>query len=436
MDGSVKALIVTSDSLQYYIENIIASDQKTDIIKFKIKNTEKHKFHSLKISNEDPKKGDKVYCVSSPLGLENSLSEGIISAFRNDKKFGKVIQFSAPISPGSSGGAIINENGEAIGVATYTKQHGQNLNFGIHINSKLINSLRNDEFTINNPKFSRNENFVILNLKSEAEPGCVLNAIEFGQNITTVYFTYSNLEMMSYGELFGIWRELNKKDEGLTIKNLENNQSFYILSSTIGDRRANSTIVPFASSIRYKAYFPKITDSLNNISITQSSQLTSDRWTSLNLKKFKDSKTFNLDNFKSLYALSMLKDGEFIEAKNRFLDILINDPENIETLNALGVISFAIDNKMDALKYFSKGIEINPITAICYVNRSIVYGSQNNIKSAIEDMSKAINLNSTQIEYYILRSNLYKKIGDITNQYKDFRIASDLFDKENNQNSN
>lgn len=56
--------------------------------------------------------GDEVFVVGSPLGLSGTVSNGIVSAFRNG-----LIQFSAPISPGDSGGPVVNQLGRVIGVA-------------------------------------------------------------------------------------------------------------------------------------------------------------------------------------------------------------------------------------------------------------------------------------------------------------------------------
>jgi V8-like Glu-specific endopeptidase len=84
--------------------------------------------------------GDKVYVIGSPAGLENSISDGIISSLRNFKGKGeKYIQFTAPISPGSSGAPVFNKDGEVIGIATASVEAGdfyneaQNLNIAIPI---------------------------------------------------------------------------------------------------------------------------------------------------------------------------------------------------------------------------------------------------------------------------------------------------------------
>ncbi len=75
-------------------------------------------------------RGQSVVAVGSPMGLFNSVSEGIISGFRDIDGVG-MIQFTAPISPGSSGGALINRSGEVIGISTAVFGAGQNLNLAV-----------------------------------------------------------------------------------------------------------------------------------------------------------------------------------------------------------------------------------------------------------------------------------------------------------------
>jgi S1-C subfamily serine protease len=78
------------------------------------------------------KVGDRIYTISNPEGLLNTLSEGLVSAERivDNTTF---YQVTAPISEGSSGGAVFNELGEVIGVASRVMKEGQNLNFAISI---------------------------------------------------------------------------------------------------------------------------------------------------------------------------------------------------------------------------------------------------------------------------------------------------------------
>lgn len=75
-------------------------------------------------------RGQKVVAIGSPLGLFNSVSDGIISGFRKIDQV-DMIQFTAPISPGSSGGALLNLYGEVIGISTAGFDNGQNINLAV-----------------------------------------------------------------------------------------------------------------------------------------------------------------------------------------------------------------------------------------------------------------------------------------------------------------
>ena len=76
--------------------------------------------------------GDRVVAIGNPKGLEGTVSEGIISSLRPNGSF-KILQVTAPISPGSSGGPLFDMEGRVIGVTTAAFAGGQNLNFAIPV---------------------------------------------------------------------------------------------------------------------------------------------------------------------------------------------------------------------------------------------------------------------------------------------------------------
>jgi S1-C subfamily serine protease len=79
-----------------------------------------------------PAVGDNVYVIGNPLGLEGTFSEGIVSGLRKTGA-DSVIQMTAPISPGSSGGPVMDAHGDVIGVSVATFTQGQNLNLAVPI---------------------------------------------------------------------------------------------------------------------------------------------------------------------------------------------------------------------------------------------------------------------------------------------------------------
>jgi len=77
-----------------------------------------------------PRIGETVYAIGNPKGLSNTISEGIVSALRSlDKE--DVLQHTAAISPGSSGGALVDSNGALLGMNSWQVADAQNLNFAI-----------------------------------------------------------------------------------------------------------------------------------------------------------------------------------------------------------------------------------------------------------------------------------------------------------------
>ena len=78
----------------------------------------------------EPRVGETVYAIGNPKGLTNTISEGIVSALRADAGE-NIIQHTAPISPGSSGGALVDSNGGLLGMNSWQLADAQNLNFAI-----------------------------------------------------------------------------------------------------------------------------------------------------------------------------------------------------------------------------------------------------------------------------------------------------------------
>ena len=112
----------------YTIEGVTATDKTNDLALLKVTVSG---IKPLPLGNSsDVKIGETVYVAGNPKGLEGTFSNGIISS-RRDKYTKERLQMTAPISPGSSGGPVLNSKGEVIGVSFMTLVGGQNLNFAI-----------------------------------------------------------------------------------------------------------------------------------------------------------------------------------------------------------------------------------------------------------------------------------------------------------------
>lgn len=119
--------IKLSSGEQLSIEDVIAKSEESDFIIFKVEVKGNQRFNYIPIASTSPSVGDKVYAIGSPRGLENTFSSGEVSQWR-DKN---LMQISALIDHGSSGGALINEYGEVIGITSGSFYDGSqaNLNY-------------------------------------------------------------------------------------------------------------------------------------------------------------------------------------------------------------------------------------------------------------------------------------------------------------------
>ena len=417
LDGAVKAVLKTSDEKEYEINQVLASDRKWDIIKFSVKNTDNIKFKYLDFANKEVEKGDKVYNISSPMGLEASVSEGIVSSVRSDKRYGQTIQTTASISSGSSGSALLNENGDVFAVATFKYDKGENLNFGVSINKDKLDLLEKNDFERHNSKFNQKDNFIILNLDSDNDSDVVLNALEFKKDATIAYFSYTNLDMSN--KKMYIWCKLNEKDNGFFIHDLDNDKKYYITSSSIGTDKENGTEVPLASNHKFKVFFPPIKEIPANIDIAEGTSAKDWQFRNICLDDFKESLKIDMDTYRKEYAYSNMHDGDWRNAQAIFLGMLDEDPDDLHALNAMGIISYVLQNYSDAESYFTDAIEAHPNSSLGYLNRSVIYEMRKDYEAALRDVTQAVNNSSAPDDYY-KRALLYTRLEEWEKAEKDF----------------
>ena len=115
----------------------IAIDKTNDLVILKVPSLIGQK---LNINNINlPQIGEQIYVAGNPKGLSGTFSNGLVSGIR-ELESKDLIQISAPISPGSSGGPVVDKNAQLIGVSVGGVSGGQNLNFAIPV--KYVKSLQ------------------------------------------------------------------------------------------------------------------------------------------------------------------------------------------------------------------------------------------------------------------------------------------------------
>jgi len=129
MEGATSGYAkLVGQKTKYDIRGIVAVDSDHDLVLLGI-SAEGVPALPL-VENEKLQVGEPVFAVGNPRGLEGTFSQGIVSSIRGTGSE-RLLQITAPISPGSSGGPVLNDKGEVVGVSVATFRGGQNLNFAI-----------------------------------------------------------------------------------------------------------------------------------------------------------------------------------------------------------------------------------------------------------------------------------------------------------------
>ncbi|HVF51646.1 MAG TPA: tetratricopeptide repeat-containing serine protease family protein [Pyrinomonadaceae bacterium] len=132
IEGAHRAEVRTFDGKgkTYPVAGVLDVDEEGDLAVLSI-NVPADRTHSIEIAKSLPEEGERIFVIGSPLRLEGSVSDGIVSAVREVPNLGKIVQITAPISHGNSGSPVFNMKGQVIGVVTVKVTNGQNINLAI-----------------------------------------------------------------------------------------------------------------------------------------------------------------------------------------------------------------------------------------------------------------------------------------------------------------
>lgn len=130
IERSTRVEVHLQDGRKYPVRGVLAVDGEGDLALLQV-DVPRGVAVPLPIVRSVPQEGESIVVIGNPYGLEGSVSNGIVSAVREIAGYGKIIQITASISPGSSGSPVVNMAGQVIGVATLQAAEGQNLNFAV-----------------------------------------------------------------------------------------------------------------------------------------------------------------------------------------------------------------------------------------------------------------------------------------------------------------
>jgi S1-C subfamily serine protease len=126
--GASRIMGLSTSGANYLFERVFFVAPHADLVVLK--------FYAVDVpylrlgSSQSAVEGQHILVIGNPGGLQGTVSDGLISAFREDRSY---MQITAPISPGSSGSPVLDDEGTVIGVAVSQMVEGQNLNFAIPV---------------------------------------------------------------------------------------------------------------------------------------------------------------------------------------------------------------------------------------------------------------------------------------------------------------
>ncbi|HEV3112831.1 MAG TPA: trypsin-like peptidase domain-containing protein [Candidatus Binataceae bacterium] len=141
LEGATSAEVQMHDGSTHRVAALLADDPVSDLTEVIVLLDDSTPF--LHFAHQGPEVGERIVVIGSPLGLQQTVSEGIVSAVPQERReivdfTPATLQITAPISEGSSGGPVLNLEGEVVGVAAAFLNKGQGLNFAVPLERILV----------------------------------------------------------------------------------------------------------------------------------------------------------------------------------------------------------------------------------------------------------------------------------------------------------
>lgn len=405
IEGATAGTIVFSDRTIAPITGYLGVWPDKDIALVQVDCSE-DKLHPMLLATSAPRQGERVAAFGSPLGLQQSVSEGIVSAVRESeelKAFGpmeinaRLIQTTTPISKGNSGGPLVNMQGLVVGVNTMTFRPlgGENINFAVAMSELPSLVLAKSESVSPLP---------FRDLKNDEQ-----DQIERRARSLHDAGDY-NSAIAAYSEAI----RLNPQSSELYQKRGFSHRCKGDHDSAIADYSEAIRLNPqeaFNYSSRAFAYREK------RVYVSAIADYT---------------EAIRLDPKKALYYSSRgntyLQQSDYDLAVADFTDAILLWPEffSIAIANDFASRGYAHQLKGDddaAIADYTEAIRLNPKLSHAYVNRGLVYSERKDFDRAITDFTNAIRVDPKNAEAYLKRAVTYSLMIDIESAIADLTDA-------------
>jgi tetratricopeptide (TPR) repeat protein len=379
---NASSAVAKSESGGFFpVEGVLAVDAANDLAVLKIDGKD---LQLLNLgSSENLEAGVRVSIIGSPLGLEGTLSEGIISAVREIAGLRRWLQITASISPGSSGSPVFNPKGEVVGVATMLLRGGQSLNFAIAVEAAR-ELLAHIEKAAKPQPFARSLAREDKGISTDPDLTAALGAATSGD--------YAR--MLSHAQV-------------LVKKYPEDSLAHFVVGIAYGFLNFTAdAITCYQQAIRLK---PDYVDAWNNLgAIYRESGLTIDA-----INSIQQAIKLKPDDADAWYNLGVVYNdsGRIADAITAYQQAIKLKPDYSSAWYNLGIIYIKAGRISDAIAAYQQTIKLKPDAYAAWDNLGSAYDDAGRIADAIVAYQKAIKLNPDEATAWNNLGFAYRKSG-------------------------
>ncbi len=386
--------IKTLDGQGYSIERIIAEDEEGDLIRVSVDIPEE-KVRPLTVSPGLPQVGEKIVVIGTPLGLDQTVSDGIVSAIREIPGFGKIMQMTAPISPGSSGSPVLNMKGEVVGVATFLLLAGQNLNFAVP--GERISRMSAGQGTS-----------LAERTEKERKDKLVQAAESYSTGLRYVWAGKYDLALPFFIETI--------------MKNPKHAQAFFQIGYCLTRLGKNKeAIEPYQKALQLKPKDPTI---LNNLCAADGN---SGRYVEA-VKSCQEAIQLKPDLAEAYNNLgwSYRQLGRHQDAIQACKQAILLQPDMATAHYNLGNAYAALKRYQEAAESYKQAIRIDFDYAEAHLNLGAAYNQTGKYEDAVDSYKRALQLKPLMPEGHLNLGMTYLKMGNRGSAIEEYKVLKDL----------
>jgi tetratricopeptide (TPR) repeat protein len=395
LNGAYAADVKTYDGREYQILRVLAYNKTADLIKVKVKIPEKS-VHKVEVTHDVPEIAERILVVGSPLGLDQTVSEGIVSAVREFPNIGKFFQMSAPASQGSSGSPVINMDGKVIGVVSFIVEPGQNLNFAVAGQSIL--DLKDEKPVMTLPEWTYSVSKEKLGLAAEL----CKKGFEFSIQ-------------GKYKKALEYYKEAAEKSP-------DNAESWYGLGSCyVGLEQPPEAIKAFKEAIRTSLdktrahyYLGKYYQNLGRYKEA--------------IESYQAALRINRDYGPVYIGLAEIYSGQkrINDEKEAIEQLVRIHPDYAVSHYNIGITYGKLGRYRDAIDAFKRALEINPEIPGAYYHIGIMYGNLGNLKEEVVAYKQAIRIAPDFVPAHYNMGVFYLNSGQKDAALEEYKILKKL----------